>query len=179
MQLRCSLTGPPQGTAYAFPEHDIHGLTDVLLERHGVNAREARLMIRRLARTKEMTPEQLADEIRRLFRTGLSEQLDARHLAQQELEVFLDTLDWPEMSMHIEAMKPETLQEAVRSVKLLQGYRTRYNATKKREGQPWLREFQTEESSSDDPTPTNDLLSSLNQLQAQVAALQKETQIKF
>ena len=99
------------------------------------------MMIRRLARTKDMSPEQLADEIQRRIRTGLSEQLDEHHLAQQELEVFLDTLDWPEMSMHLEAMKPDSLQEALRSMKLLQGYRTRYNASKRREGQPWLREF--------------------------------------
>ena len=178
IQLRCSLTGKTLQTAYAFPHLDFDGLAEALVERHGMNAREARLMIRRLARTKEMTPEELADEIRRLFRTGLCEHLTECQLAQQELEVFLDTLDWPEMSMHIEAMRPTSLQEALRSVKLLQGYRTRYNATKKHEGRPWLREFLSEEPETTPVSTATEVTATIAQIQRQLTDLQKERTVR-
>ena len=61
IQLRCSLTGKALQTAYAFPQLDYYGLAAALVERHGLNTREARMLIRRLARTKEMSPEELAD----------------------------------------------------------------------------------------------------------------------
>jgi len=56
IQLRCTLTGPAQQTALAYPDYDYDELTEELLNRYATDPKDARFEIRRLKREKGMTP---------------------------------------------------------------------------------------------------------------------------
>jgi len=88
---------------------------------------------------------------------------------EEEIEVFLDTLDWPELAMHILAAQPTTLSEAVRTAKLHQGFRDR---TRANQGRISLRQLGPEEEQETSATITSGeqlLHDAIRQLSQEVA----------
>jgi len=141
IQLRCSLTGSPQLTAFSYPDYHFRDLRNELLNRYGIEPKDARFEIRRLKRERGVTPEQLADEIRRLVRLGNGHRMTPEQINEEEIEVFLDTLDWPDLAMLIMANQPATLRDAVRVAKTHQGFR---NRTRANQGRTTLRQLEVE-----------------------------------
>jgi len=158
IQLRCSLTGSPQLTAFSYPDYEFPDLRNELLNRYGIEPKDARFEIRRLKRERGVTPEQLADEIRRLVRLGNGHRMTPEQINEEEIEVFLDTLDWPDLAMLIMANQPPTLRDAVRVAKTHQGFR---NRTRANQGRTTLRQLELEgegEEKPDQPDPITESL---------------------
>lgn len=131
IQLRCSLAGPALRIANTVPDLHYPELRDVLLERLTITARDARFQMRHLIKEKGATTHDLADKIRKLMRIGHgTECRDQRYLAQLETELFLETLDWTEVSMHAEMAGATTLEEAISVAKRLEGIQERSRAGK-------------------------------------------------
>lgn len=160
VQLRCYLSGSAQRLSYLHPDYDFNQLEEVLLERFALSAVDARYRIRRLARSKNTTPEELADEIHKLVRTGHGHRLTTNQLEEEELEVFLDALDWPDLAMHITTAGVTNLHAAIKMARSYQGFRDRRNANR---SLPQLRELDGQ------PVESVDMMSEIRESLRQIA----------
>ena len=162
VQLRCYLTGQAQTLSYLHPEYNFTQLENLLIERFALSPVDARYRIRRLARSRETTHEELADEIHKLVRTGHGHRLTPEQIEEEEVEVFLDALDWPDLAMHITTAGVTNLHAAIRIARTYQGFKDRRSSNRTT---PKFREF--------DHQPTveletlQEIRSSLQQITAQ------------